>query len=81
LWLRQQVRVSPGAAARLVALAQTLNARPVLDDAVCAGTMSAAQATTIAATIGRWVAAMSAAVTGSTSAAKVARQSCVGSRT
>ena len=51
VWLRQQLRVSPGAAARLVALAQALNARPVLDDAVCAGTMSAEQATTIADTI------------------------------
>jgi hypothetical protein len=51
VWLRQHLRVNPGTAAWLVALAQALNARPVLDDAVCAGTVSAEQATTIAATI------------------------------
>ncbi|WP_158647467.1 HNH endonuclease signature motif containing protein [Actinoplanes sp. ATCC 53533] len=51
VWLRQRLRVSPGVAAGLVALARALHARPVLDDAVCAGAVSAEQATAIAAMI------------------------------
>ncbi|WP_158647400.1 HNH endonuclease signature motif containing protein [Actinoplanes sp. ATCC 53533] len=51
MWLRHQLRVSPGTAARLVTLTEALQARPVLDTAVCAGTVSAEQAMTIAATV------------------------------
>jgi len=51
VWLRQHLRVSPGTARQLVALADTLHARPVLDTAVCAGGISAEHATTIAAKI------------------------------
>ncbi|WP_233625641.1 DUF222 domain-containing protein [Actinoplanes sp. ATCC 53533] len=51
VWLRQRLRVSPGTAARLVALAAALNRRPVLDTAVCAGVVAAEQATAIAATL------------------------------
>ena len=51
VWLRQQLRVSPATAVRLVKLAEALDARPVLDTAVCAGTVSAEQATVIAATV------------------------------
>ena len=51
VWLRQHLRVSPGTARWLVALADTLHARPVLDTAVCAGGISAEHATTIAGTL------------------------------
>lgn len=51
VWLREQLRVRPGAGKHLVKLAHALNSRPVLDDAMAAGNMSADQATTIAATL------------------------------
>jgi len=51
VWLRQHLRVSPGTANQLVALADTLHARPVLDTALCAGGISAEHATTIAGTL------------------------------
>ncbi|WP_158647606.1 HNH endonuclease signature motif containing protein [Actinoplanes sp. ATCC 53533] len=51
VWLRHQLRVSPGAAVRLVKIAEALHARPVLDTEVCAGTVSADHATAIAAKI------------------------------
>jgi hypothetical protein len=51
VWLRQQLRVSPGTARRLVTLAAALDTRPVLDDAVCTGTIAAEQAAAIAATL------------------------------
>jgi len=51
VWLRQHLRVSPGTANQLVAIADTLHARPVLDTALCAGGISAEHATTIAGTL------------------------------
>jgi hypothetical protein len=51
VWLRQHLRVSPGTAVRLVALAQALDTRPVLDTAVCAGVVAAEQAAAIAGTL------------------------------
>jgi hypothetical protein len=51
VWLRQQLRVKPGTAKWLVAVADALHSRPGLDDAVCAGGISAEHATTIAATL------------------------------
>jgi len=51
VWLRQQLRVSPGTAGRLVKLAEALQARPVLDTMVCAGAVSAEHAATIAAIV------------------------------
>jgi len=51
VWLRQHLRVSPGTANQLVALADTLHTRPVLDTALCTGGISAEHATTIASTL------------------------------
>jgi len=51
VWLRQQLRVSPATATRLVKLADALNTRPVLDTAVCTGAVSTEHATTIATTL------------------------------
>jgi len=51
VWLRQHLRVSPATATRLVKLADALNTRPVLDTAVCTGTISTEHATTIATTL------------------------------
>ena len=51
VWLRQHLRVSPATAVRLVKIAAALSARPVLDAAVSAGTISAEQATAIAAVL------------------------------
>jgi hypothetical protein len=52
VWLRRQLRVGCGAGKQLVKLAEALDARPVVDGAVCAGSVSAEQAVTIAAVMG-----------------------------
>jgi hypothetical protein len=49
VWLRDQFRISPAEGKRLVKLAEALDERPPLDDAVSAGLMSGEQATMIAA--------------------------------
>jgi hypothetical protein len=48
VWLRQRLRMSPGAAARLVALAGALDRQPVVDAAVSTGSVSVEQAEAIA---------------------------------
>jgi len=51
VWLRQVLRVTPATAQRLARLAETLDVHPALDVAVCAGQVSAEQATAIGAAL------------------------------